>query len=39
MLLEKPAFPTKDALIDKRNLFLLGGRAVSRCRQKRLLEK
>ena len=37
--MEKPAFPTKDAPIDKRNLFLLGGRAVSHCREKRLLEK
>ena len=36
---EKPAFPTGDAPIDKRNLFLLSGRAVFRCRQKSLQEK
>ena len=36
---EKPAFPTRDAPIDKRNLFLLSGRAVFRCRHKSLQEK
>ena len=34
--MEKPAFPTRDAPIDKRNLFLLSGRAVSGCRHKSL---
>ena len=37
--MEKTAFPTRDALIHKRNLFLLSGRAVSHCRQKSLQEK
>ena len=36
---EKPAFPTRDAPIDKRNLFLLSGIAVFRCRHKSLQEK
>ena len=36
---EKPAFPTRDELIDKRNFFLLSGRAVFRCRHKNLQEK
>ena len=36
---EKPAFPTRDAPIDKRNVFLLSRRAVSRCRHKSLHEK
>ena len=37
--MEKPAFPTRDAPRDKRNLFLLSGRAISRCRQKSLQGK
>ena len=37
--MEKPAFPTRDAPIDKRNLFLLRGRVVSRCRHKSLQGK
>ena len=36
--MEKPAFPTRDAPIGKRNLFLLSGRAVSSCRHK-IMEK
>ena len=36
---EKPAFPTRDATIDKRNLFLLNRRAVFRCRHESLQEK
>ena len=28
-VIEKPAFSTRDAPIDKRNLFVLSGRAVS----------
>ena len=35
---EKPVFPARDALIDKRNLFLLSGRAVFRCMHKHLEE-
>ena len=38
-VMEKPAFPTRDAPIDKRNVFLLSRRAVSRCRHKSLHEK
>ena len=38
-VMEKPAFPARDAPIDKRNLFLLIGRAVSRCRHTSLQEK
>ena len=38
-VVEKPTFPTRDAPIDKRNLFLLSERAVSRCRHKSLKEK
>ena len=38
-VMEKPVFPTRDVPIDKRNLFLLSGRAVSRCRDKSLQEK
>ena len=34
---EKPAFPTRDAPIDKRNLFLSSGRMVFRCMHKRNL--
>ena len=37
--MEKPAFLTGDAPIDKGNLFLLSGRAVSRCSYKSLQEK
>ena len=37
-VMEKSAFPTRDA-IDKRNLFLLSGRAVSCCRHKSLHKK
>ena len=37
-VMEKPAFPTRDA-IDKINLFLLSRRAVSRCRHKNLHKK
>ena len=37
--MEQPAFPTRNAPIDKRNLFLLSGRAVSRCWHKNLQEK
>ena len=33
-LMEKPAFSTRDAPIDKTNLFLLSGRTVSRCKYK-----
>ena len=36
---EKPVFSTRDAPIDKRNLLLLSGRAVFRCRHKGLQEK
>ena len=36
---EKPAFPTRDAPIDKRNVFLLSRRAVNHCRHKSLHEK
>ena len=36
---EKPGFPTRDAPVDKRNLFLLSGRAVFRCRYKTSQEK
>ena len=35
-VMEKSAFPIRDAPIDKRNLFLLSGRAVSHCRHKSL---
>ena len=38
-VMKKPAFPTRDAQIDKRSLFLLRGRAVSGCRHKSLQEK
>ena len=38
-VMEKPAFPTRDAPMDKRNLFLLSGRTVSRCTRKSLQEK
>ena len=38
-VMEKPAFPTRDAKIDKRNLFLLSERAVSRCEHKGLQGK
>ena len=38
-VMEKPAFPTRDTPIDKRNLLPLSGRAVFRCRHKRLHEK
>ena len=37
-VMEKPAFPTRDAPIDKRNFFLISGRAISRCRHKSLQE-
>ena len=37
--MEKPAFPTRDAQIDKRNLFPLSQRAVSLCRHKSLQKK
>ena len=36
-VMEKPAFPTRDEPLDKTNLFVLSGRAVSRCRHKSLL--
>ena len=36
---EKPPFPTRDAQIDKINLFLQVGRVVFRCRHKSLQEK
>ena len=36
---EKPAFPITDAQIDKRNLFLISGRTVPRCRHKSFQEK
>ena len=36
-VMERPAFPIKDASLDKRNLFLLTRRAVSRCRHKKLI--
>ena len=38
-VMEKPAFPNRDAPIDRRNLFLLSGRAVSNFRHKSLKEK
>ena len=36
---EKPAFPARDASINKRNLFLLSGRVVFHCRHKSQPEK
>ena len=36
---EKPAFPTRDTPTDKRNLILLSGRAIFRCRHKGLQKK
>ena len=33
---DKPVFSTRDARLDKRNLFLLSGRAVFRSRHKSL---
>ena len=38
-VMEKPAFATRDAPIDKRNLFLLSWWAISRCKHKSLKEK
>ena len=38
-VIEKPVFPTKDAPIDKRNLFLLSGRVDSHGRHKSLQEE
>ena len=38
-VMEKPASPNRDAPIDRRNLFLLSGRAVSSFRHKNLKEK
>ena len=38
-VMEKPAFPTRDAPIGKRKLFQQSGRAVSRCGHESLQEK
>ena len=38
-IMVKPVFPTRDAPIDQRNLFLLSGKAVSSCRHKSFHEK
>ena len=38
-VMDKPVFPTRDEPIDQRNLFLLSGKAVSRCKLNSLQEK
>ena len=38
-VMEKPTFPTKEATTDKKNLFLLSGRAISPCKHKSLQKK